>query len=85
MQLPDLLDLRALNYFTVDKKFIFVVGCRSGILLVKEFLLSWGFPSMTSFLNYTAPAPKYSLHGLAHLGQHNTSLKRYSSSSKARK
>ena len=39
---------------------------------------------MTSFLNYTAPAPMYSLHGLAHLGQHNTTLKRYSFSSKAR-
>jgi hypothetical protein len=33
MQLPDLLDLRALNYFTVHKKITFVVGCRSGVLL----------------------------------------------------
>ena len=50
MQLPDLLDLLALNHFTVDKKIAFVVGCRSGILLVKEFLLSLGF-SLDDFIS----------------------------------
>jgi hypothetical protein len=41
------------EFFAVHvTKTAFVVGYRSGILLVKEFLISLGFPSMTSFLNH---------------------------------
>jgi hypothetical protein len=51
MQLPNLLDLRALNYFMVHViKFAFVVGCCSGVLLVNEFLLSLGF-SLDDFIS----------------------------------